>query len=71
MENCESFKNAISGDILVVEGKHEKPYAITPVAVMFFNFNKQPLIDATTEAILSRVLPISFNRTYSSEPRAG
>ena len=71
VENCESFKNAISGDILVVEGKHEKPYAITPVAVMFFNFNKQPLIDATTEAILSRVLPISFNRTYSSEPRAG
>ncbi|MBD1194317.1 DUF5906 domain-containing protein [Vulcanococcus sp. Clear-D1] len=67
IEHCESLKAAISGDCLRVEKKNVQSWAINPEAVMFFNFNKPPLIDAAQAAIGSRIDVFSFDRTYSTE----
>jgi len=67
IEHCESLKAAISGDCLRVEAKNVQSWAINPECVMFFNFNKPPLIDAAQAAIGSRIDVFSFDKTYSTE----
>jgi phage/plasmid-associated DNA primase len=65
IDKNESLKIAITGDkSLTIERKNEQGYDIAPGCVCIFNTNGIPNLNASTEAISSRIAVLKFDKTF-------
>ena len=71
LDNLESLKAAITGDPVYIEHKGLGGHSIDPRAVFLFFFNKPPLLDGGSAAILSRWGLVNMPHSYSTSPGAG
>lgn len=60
-----TFKKLVSGDEVTVERKGEKPFEIRSYAKLLFSANTIPRMKDETGAVLSRLVIIPFNATFS------
>jgi phage/plasmid-associated DNA primase len=68
IDKIESLKIAITGDkSLTIERKNEQGYDIAPACVCVFNTNGIPNLNASTEAISSRIAVLKFNKTFTQK----
>ncbi len=66
IDKIESLKIAITGDkSLTIERKNEQGYDVAPGCVCIFNTNGIPNLNASTEAISSRIAVLKFNKTFT------
>ena len=68
LDNCQSLKNASTGDPLDIEEKYKQGIACKPKTVFMFNINEAPHLEATQEAILSRYGIINFPNVFKQNP---
>lgn len=68
LDKLQSLKAAITGDPIEIESKHQNGYEISPNTVFFFNINEFPNIKAALEAIKSRYMVLSFEKTFKDNP---
>jgi phage/plasmid-associated DNA primase len=73
LDNLQSLKQFITGDILDIERKGKDGYEYKPVAIFFANCNKLPSITGGTAAIDDRYGILRFNKTYkrNADPSQG
>jgi len=64
LDNLQSLKQFITGDILDIERKGKDGYEYKPAAIFFANCNKLPSITGGTAAIDDRYGILRFNKTY-------
>jgi putative DNA primase/helicase len=64
LDNLQSLKQFITGDILDIERKGKDGYEYKPAAIFFANCNKLPSITGGTAAIDDRYGILSFKKTY-------
>lgn len=64
IDKSSSLKKVISGDSTTCEHKRERSFSYNPRTVCFFNVNEVPNIKASLEAIKSRFVVLSFDKTY-------
>jgi putative DNA primase/helicase len=64
LDNLQSLKQFITGDILDIERKGKDGYEYKPAAIFFANCNKLPSITGGTAAIDDRYGILRFNNTY-------
>jgi|GEM_PF-1456298 len=67
LDNLQSLKQFITGDILDIERKGKDGYEYKPVAIFFANCNKLPSITGGTAAIDDRYGILSFKKTYKRD----
>jgi len=67
LDNLQSLKQFITGDILDIERKGKDGYEYKPVAIFFANCNKLPSITGGTAAIDDRYGILRFNKTYKRD----
>jgi len=65
LDNIQSLKQFITGDILEIERKGKDGYEYKPAATFFANCNKLPSITGGTAAIDDRYGVLRFNKTYA------
>jgi len=65
VDTASTFKNLVSGGILVGEEKGQKPYKFRPHAVPIYAANEMCRIRDSTGAAMSRFIPIPFNAVFS------
>lgn len=69
ISNAALFKKVVSGSIITVEHKGEKPFKFSPYTKFLFSANNIPRIKDKTGAVLDRLVIIPFNATFSpSDP---
>jgi len=68
IDQCQTLKNAISGDEITVERKHEQSFPIKPKSVFIFNVNEQPAFETAQEAIRSRYGVMHFKNVFKLHP---
>jgi len=73
LDNLQSLKQFITGDILDIERKGKDGYEYKPAAIFFANCNKLPSITGGTAAIDDRYGILRFNKTYKrgADPSQG
>jgi phage/plasmid-associated DNA primase len=74
IDKIESLKIAITGDkSLTIERKNEQGYDIAPACICIFNSNATPNLNASTEAISSRIAVLKFEKTFTqnADPSRG
>jgi putative DNA primase/helicase len=73
LDNLQSLKQFITGDILDIERKGKDGYEYKPAAIFFANCNKLPSITGGTAAIDDRYGILSFKKTYklNADPSQG
>jgi phage/plasmid-associated DNA primase len=71
LEGCESIKAAITGEVMSLEEKGEKPFDHAPACGFFFNFNGLPNMDVVKQSVFSRFVIIPFLKLYSDDPKPG
>jgi putative DNA primase/helicase len=73
LDNLQSLKQFITGDILDIERKGKDGYEYKPAAIFFANCNKLPSITGGTAAIDDRYGILRFNKTYkrNADPSQG
>ncbi|MEG4634783.1 DUF3854 domain-containing protein [Microcoleus sp. AR_TQ3_B6] len=73
LDNLQSLKQFITGDILDIERKGKDGYEYKPAAIFFANCNKLPSITGGTAAIDDRYGILSFKKTYKldADPSQG
>ena len=66
-ETSENFKSVITGDLVLLNPKNEKPYAtrLTPLVVQ--SMNGIPRFKDTTHGMIRRLRVILFNTSYSEQ----
>jgi len=67
LDNLQSLKQFITGDILDIERKGKDGYEYKPAAIFFANCNKLPSITGGTAAIDDRYGILRFNKTYKRD----
>ena len=67
IENLQSLKAAITGDIIDIERKNQPEYQIQPETVFLFNCNEPPSLVGGSEAIQSRWGILQFTKTYKKD----
>jgi len=65
--NPASFKKLTSGDRLTVEKKGQDPFDFNSYAKLLFSANNIPRIKDKSGAVISRLIIIPFNATFSSD----
>jgi len=68
IDRLQCLKQVITGDPLDIERKGQDAYSINPACVLFFNVNDTPKIEATSEAIASRIVILPFKKTFVAHP---
>ncbi|MEG4397379.1 helicase superfamily 3, partial [Microcoleus sp. BROC3] len=73
LDELQSLKQFITGDILDIERKGKDGYEYKPAAIFFANCNKLPAITGGTAAIDDRYGILRFNKTYkrNADPSQG
>jgi phage/plasmid-associated DNA primase len=74
IDKIESLKIAITGDrSLTIERKNEQGYDVAPACICVFNTNGIPNLNASTEAISSRIAVLKFDKTFrqGADPSRG
>ncbi|MGX4764240.1 DNA primase family protein [Holzapfeliella sp. JNUCC 72] len=66
-ETSENFKSVVTGDPIVINAKHEKPFTtrLTPFVVQ--SMNGLPRFKDSTDGLLRRIRIVKFNHAYKGE----
>lgn len=65
IKNPAIFKKLVSGDRLTVSRKYEQPFEFNNYAKLLFSANSLPRIKDKSGAVLSRLIIVPFNATFS------
>lgn len=65
--NDANFKAIVTGDVLTVDEKYEKPFNFNPFCKLIFAMNKLPYISDKTEATYRRILVISYDKIFEKK----
>ena len=65
LDNIQSLKQAVTGDPIDIEFKHQNEFSINPRAVFLFNCNNPPMLTGGSKAIESRYGILTFSKTFS------
>lgn len=70
LDNLQSLKAAITGDLIDLERKNQDERMMQPCTVFFFNINSVPNMQASLEAIKSRWAVLSFDKVFKENADA-
>jgi putative DNA primase/helicase len=62
-----TFKSIVSGETLVVDEKHKKPFQYKPFCKLIFAMNNLPRVSDKTDAFFRRILILRLNRVFKKE----
>ncbi|MDZ8083362.1 MAG: hypothetical protein RMX35_30395 [Nostoc sp. DcaGUA01] len=68
LDKIQSLKLFATGNVLHSERKGKDHIEFNPKAIGIFNLNETPPLHGTIQAILDRIAPMSFDKTFKSNP---
>lgn len=68
IDKLQALKSGITGDTIEIEGKYKDGFEISLNTVFLFNINDVPRMQGMLEAIKSRYVILSFNKTFVENP---